>query len=272
MNKEISFQSDIKKDLRAAIENEEFFLCYQPLIDIKTEKMVCMEALIRWKHPGKGIISPMDFIPLAEETRLIIPLGEWVLQNACRQLKGWHDMGYIGYSLSVNVSIIQLQQSNFAEVVSRILAETGLLPEYLELEITESIIMESIHTVARNLERLMEQGVVISIDDFGTGYCSLKYLQKLAISSLKIDRTFIHNIKVDVNRAIIDTVISLGHKMNLEIIAEGVETEEQYDYLKRKGCDKVQGYYFSKPLLPEELIEVLKADIGGGAHIESIDC
>lgn len=259
MIKAINLRSDIKKDLRAAIENGELFLCYQPLIDIKTEKTVCMEALIRWKHPRKGIISPMEFIPIAEETRLIVPIGEWVLKNACRQLKEWHAMGYTDSGLSVNVSAIQLQQPDFAEVVCRILEESGILPKYLDLEITESIFIQSTHTVTKNLNCLKKQGVEISIDDFGTGYCCFEYLQKLAITNLKIDRAFVCNIKVGVNKAIIDAVISLGHKINIEIIAEGVETKEQYDYLKKEGCDKVQGYYFSKPLLPEDTIKFLEA-------------
>lgn len=259
MSRAINLRSDIKKDLGTAIKNGEFFLCYQPLVDTSTKKAICLEALIRWKHPRKGIISPMEFIPIAEDTKLIVPIGEWVLSNACKQLKEWHAMGYTGCTISVNVSIIQLQQPDFAEIVCRILAETGLLPENLELEITESVFMESTHLVAKNLYYLKKQGVKISIDDFGTGYCSLNYLQKLAINNLKIDRSFICNIKVDVNKAIIDAVISLGHKINIEITAEGVETKEQYDYLKKKGCDKVQGYYFSKPLLPEEIIKFLEA-------------
>jgi diguanylate cyclase (GGDEF)-like protein len=241
MINEISLRNDIKKDLRTAIVNGELFLCYQPLINIETKKMVCIEALLRWKHPRKGIINPMEFIPIAEETRLIIPIGEWVLKTACSQLKGWHDMGYTDCSLTVNVSVIQLQQPDFAENVSKILEETGLSPEYLDLEITESVCMKSTHIVAMNLNCLKKQGVRISIDDFGTGFCCLEYLQKFAINNLKIDRTFICDIKADVNKAIIDAVISLGHKINMEIIAEGVETKEQYDYLKKKGCDK--GFY-----------------------------
>jgi EAL domain-containing protein (putative c-di-GMP-specific phosphodiesterase class I) len=258
MNGEMRLCSNMKRDLRNAIENEEFFLCYQPLIDIRIKKVVCMEALIRWKHPRKGIISPMEFIPIAEETGLILPIGQWVLKTACSQLKEWHDMGYNNFGLSVNVSVIQLQQPDFAETVSRIIAENRLLPEYLELEITESAFMESARTVARNLNSLRKRGIKVSIDDFGTGYNSLKYIQKLAVNSLKIDKTFVYNIKDDINKVIIDAIISLAHKINAEITAEGVETKEQYEYLKKKGCNKIQGYYFSKPLLPEEAAEFLK--------------
>lgn len=257
LSMEADLRIDIKKGLRAAIANEEFFLCYQPLIDTKTKNIVCLEALIRWKHPKRGIISPMEFIHVAEETGLIVPIGEWVLQTACRQLKEWNSLGHRDYCISINVSIIQLQQPGFAEVVSRVLEETGILPEYLEIEITESALIESSHIVVNNLDCLKNQGVKITIDDFGTGYSCLEYLQMLSVNSLKIDKKFISNIKVDINKAIVDAVISLGHKLNMEITAEGVETQEQYHYLKDKKCDKVQGYYFSKPLLPEKLIEVL---------------
>lgn len=249
---------DIETELNNAIVNGEMFLCYQPLIDAKTKKMVGMEALIRWKHPRMGMIRPLEFIPIAEETGLIIPIGEWVLQNACRQFKKWQNMGYTDCGLSVNVSAIQLQQPGFAEIVSRIVNENGILPKFIELEITESIFLGSSPDVSINLNALSEQGFKISIDDFGTGYNSLKNLQEVLISTMKIDRTFICDIKADINKVIIDSVIYLGHSINAEITAEGVETEEQYEYLKKKGCDKIQGYYFSKPLLPEEVIKLLE--------------
>lgn len=260
MDRKISLQNDIKKDLKAALAMEQFFLCYQPLIDVQTKKMIWMEALIRWRHPEKGIINPIEFISIAEKTGLIVPVGEWVLENACKQLKAWHKAGYSQYGLSVNVSAIQLQQIGFANAVIKILKENDLQPEYLELEITESVFIKSIHTVFKNLSELRNLGVKVSIDDFGTGYNSLKYLQKLIINSIKIDRVFISNIKADINKVIIDSVISLGHKINAEITAEGVETKEQYEYLKRKGCDKIQGYYFSKPLLPKEVIKLMEVN------------
>lgn len=255
---EISLHNDIKKDLIMALEKEEFFLCYQPIIDSRTKNVVSLEALIRWNHPKKGIISPGEFILIAEKTGLIMPIGEWVLKTSCNQLKKWHDIGYSNYGLSVNISAIQLQQNNFADVVSRVLFETGLLPRYLELEITESAFLETNGATAMNLVNLSKQGVRISIDDFGTGYNSLKYLQNMTVDSLKIDRTFIFNIKAHINKVIIDTIVLLGHRINAEVIAEGVELEEQYEYLKSIGCDKIQGYYFSKPLLPEEVIVFLK--------------
>ncbi len=252
---------NIKNDLRTAIAENEFFLCYQPLIDTKSKRMVWMEALIRWKHPRKGIINPLDFIPIAEETGLIVPIGEWVLKNSCRQLKKWHTKSYTGYGISVNVSAIQLQQPGFSELVGSILNENGLIPENLEIEITESVLIESSHVVTKNLTQLSEQGVKITLDDFGTGYNSLKYIQEFLIDGIKIDKIFISNIKADVNKIIIDTLISLGKKINAEVTAEGVETKEQYEYLKSQGCDKIQGYYFSKPLLPEELIVFMNVGV-----------
>lgn len=257
---EKNLQGSIKKDLRTAMENDEFFLCYQPLIDIKTKKTVCVEALIRWKHPRRGILNPMEFIPVAEETRLIIPIGQWVLKNACRQLVQWHEMGYTNCCLSINVSAIQLQQPDFAAVVNKILVDTGLSPKYLEIEITESVFIESFHTVTMNLNYLKQQGIKIAIDDFGTGYCCMGYIKDFAINSLKIDKSFIFNIGTSESKAkaIVDAIIALGHKLNIEITAEGVEGKKQYDYLKNKGCDKIQGYYFSKPLLPREAVEAIK--------------
>lgn len=261
MTGETSLHNYVRKDLGNAISNGELFICYQPMIDVKTKRTVWMEALLRWKHPIKGVINPAEFIPVAEETRLIIPIGRWVLQNACMQLKKWYEMGCTGFGLAVNVSAIQLQQPDFAEVVERILTENKLLPKCLELEITESEFIGSHHTAAWNLNLLRSKGVKISIDDFGTGYNSLKYVQKLTIDSIKIDRMFISDIKADINKAIIDMIILLGHKVNAQVTAEGVETREQYEYLKRQGCDKIQGYYFSKPLLQEDVIKFLKINI-----------
>lgn len=258
MQKKNYAYDNMKYDLEAAIAGNEFFLCYQPLVDAKTKKMVWMEALIRWKHPRKGIISPSDFIPIAEETGLIVPIGEWVLENACRQLREWYMKSNTGYGVSVNVSAIQLRQPGFSDFVGNILKEYGLMPENLEIEITESVLIESSHTVVSNLTQLSEQGIKITLDDFGTGYNSFGYIQKLLIDGIKIDRTFICNIKADINKIIIDTVISLGHKINAEVTAEGVETKEQYEYLQGKGCDKIQGYYFSQPLLPIDLMNYMK--------------
>jgi EAL domain-containing protein (putative c-di-GMP-specific phosphodiesterase class I) len=251
---------NIKNELNKVIENDELFLCYQPLINAKTNRMEGMEALVRWRHPQKGIISPMDFIPIAEETKHIIAIGEWVLRKACVQMRKWLDLGYKKYGISVNISAIQLRQADFSEVVTSILNEAGLHPEYLILEITETVCMESSNMVTRNLMRLKQKGVMISIDDFGTGYNTLNYLQTIEISHLKIDKTFVNNYESNVNQAIIEMIIGLGHRINAKIIAEGVETKEQYDYLKKMECDTIQGYFFSEPLLAEEMMEFLKKD------------
>lgn len=252
---ELKLFDDIENDLKNAIEREEFFLCYQPIFDAKTKNMVSMEVLIRWKHPILGVISPMEFIPIAEKTNLIIPIGEWVIDTACRQLEIWQKLGLSHSSISVNISAIQLQQRNFAESIKEILDKIRFNPEYLELEITEGFILYSYDIVKSNIIRLRELGVKIAIDDFGTGYNCFSNIQNFAIDILKIDRTFTLNIKSHVSSAIIDAIITLGHQINAKITAEGVEKEEQYEYLKKKGCDMVQGYYFSKPLLPEEVLE-----------------
>ncbi|GEA32768.1 sensor domain-containing protein [Clostridium diolis] len=257
---EINLRNNIRSDLKDAIGNGELFLCYQPLIDARTKRVVRLEALIRWKHLKRGIISPADFIPVAEGTKLIIPIGEWVLNNAFKQLKEWYELGFKGFRLSVNASVVQLQKPEFAEVVSKILAEKGIFAKCIELEITESVLMDSVYNLSNNLNLLREQGVKISIDDFGTGYNSLKYIQKFGVDCIKIDRTFVSNVNDDINKKIINHIISLGHSINAEIIAEGVETKEQYEYLKEQGCDIIQGYYFSKPLLPEEVTKFLRAN------------
>jgi len=249
--------NQIYENLNFALNNDEFFLCYQPIIDTLTNKPLWFEALIRWDRPSIGIINPMTFIPVCEETRLIIPIGMWVLKTACTQLKKWHKLGYTKCGISVNVSPVQLQQHNFAEVVCNLLDDANLSHSYLFLEITESVHMETDYNVVRNLTYLKKQGIKISIDDFGTGYNCLQYLQDFIFSILKIDVSFIKNLENDVSKVIVDSIISLGHKLEAEIIAEGIETEAQYEYLKNRECDMLQGYYFSKPITAEEMLVFL---------------
>jgi len=193
-------------------------------------------------------------------TGLIIPIGEWVLKTASKQLEDWYKLGITDCTLAINASVAQLQKPNFAKVVSKILLEIELSPKSIELEITESVLVELTHNISKNLSFLNKKGVKVSIDDFGTGYNSLKYIQKFPVDSIKIDRIFVSDIKSNVNKIIINSIISLGHKLNKIVIAEGVETKEQYEYLKELGCDIIQGYYFSKPLLPEEAVEYLRAN------------
>ena len=250
-------KNEIYNNLSLALNNGEFFLCYQPIIDALTNKPLWFEALIRWDRPSIGIISPMSFIPVCEETRLIIPIGMWVLKSACSQLKTWHKLGFTKCGISVNVSPVQLQQHDFAEVVCNLLDDTDLSSSYLLLEIIESVQLEKDYNVIRNLTCLKKQGIKISIDDFGTGYNCLQYLQNFVFSSLKIDVSFIKNLENDVSKVIVDSIISLGHKLEAKIIAEGIETKAQYEYLKNKECDMLQGYYFSKPITAEEMLVFL---------------
>jgi EAL domain-containing protein (putative c-di-GMP-specific phosphodiesterase class I) len=209
--------------------------------------------LIRWEHPKKGLVYPAEFIPLVEETGLIIPIGEWVLRTACLQNKFWQEAGLSPIIMSVNLSVRQLNQPNLVETVQLVLKETELAPEYLELEITESMMMDIHHLpIVRELKRL---GIHISLDDFGTGYSSLHYLKEFPISKIKIDQTFVRNCTVDSNDAtIVKTIIGMAHQLKLEVIAEGVETKEQLIFLQQNLCNKGQGYLFTKPLLPEELV------------------
>lgn len=245
----------MESGLRKAIDNNELVVFYQPLIDLENNKLIGMEALLRWRHPEKGMISPGDFIPLAEETGLIEPIGEWVLRAACAQNKQWQDAGYPPVKVSVNMSARQFSKKNIAEMIGDILEETGLSPEHLGIEITESVIMQDVKSTISKLKQLHKMGVSLSIDDFGTGYSSLSYLKLFPIDNLKIDRSFVFNITSDsTDAAIAASVILLAHSMNLKVVAEGVETEEQLEVLRQQGCDYVQGFLFSRPLAAEEFV------------------
>lgn len=245
-------------ELQYAFEQKQFTLFYQPKLSLTTGKIVGVEALIRWNHPKKGMISPGEFIPITEETGLIIPIGEWTIREACRQNKAWQKEGHPPMLMSVNLSVRQLHQPDFVEVVRQVLVETELAASYLELEITESMLMdhEKSIPVLRDLKKL---GVQISLDDFGTGYSSLHYFKNIPIDRLKIDQSFVRNCSVDTNDAtIVKTIIAMAHQLKLEVIAEGVEIKEHLLFLQRNVCDEAQGYLFSKPLPPEELICIIK--------------
>ncbi|RSL33957.1 bifunctional diguanylate cyclase/phosphodiesterase [Salibacterium salarium] len=242
--------SDLKTEnlLRKALDRGEFVLHYQPQMDARHNTISGVEALIRWNNPQLGMVPPGEFIAIAEETGLIVPIGEWVLRTACQQNKKWQDMGLPSMVMSVNLSIWQFYQTDFVEKVSAILDETGLNPKYLELEITESMAMNG-DTATIVLQELKKLGVKIAIDDFGTGYSSLSYLKQFPIDHLKIDKSFINDISHEAgDQDIITTIIALGHNLKLKVIAEGVETKEQLDFLKQYQCDVIQGYYFSKPI------------------------
>ncbi|HEX7762192.1 MAG TPA: EAL domain-containing protein [Cellvibrio sp.] len=244
----------LENDLRRAIEQQQLTLYYQPQVDLKTGEMTGVEALVRWQHPERGIVSPAHFIPLAEETGLIVPIGEWVLREACRQQKLWLDAGkYIG-KIAVNLSPRQFRQKNFPGKVESILAEIGLAAKYLELEITESCAMEHAGETINQLNQLNQMGMYLAIDDFGTGYSSLAYLQRFPVQKLKIDRSFIHDIHDDANyAAIAKSIIGLAHNMQMRVIAEGVENEGQAEWLRTHGCDQAQGFFYAKPMTAKQL-------------------
>jgi len=242
----------LENDLYRAIEKEELFIHYQPQIDYSTQEIVGVEALLRWKHPEYGLIPPDRFIPLAEETGLIVQIGEWVLRNSCKQLKDWHEKGLHLPSLSVNLSVHQFEQTDLFASITGILQEIELAPEYLELELTENLIVKNTKLTVETMKALKDFGIKIAIDDFGTGYSSLGYLKNLPISKLKIDKSFVDEMLVD-DAAITNTIITLAKNLNLEVIAEGVETKEQADYLLKQDCKLMQGYYFSRPLAPNAI-------------------
>lgn len=259
MNTRIVKKLNLENSLRYAIKHREFSVFYQPLVDITTGDIVGVEALVRWFRPGGESIPPMDFIPVAESTGLIVPIGEFVLRTACAQNKAWQDAGYPPVRVSVNLSARQFQQPNLDESIKQILDETGLAPQWLSIEITESVAIQDLDLTIKMVERLKTMGIEVSLDDFGTGYSSLNYLKKLPIDTLKIDKSFIHDIAVDSREiTIINAVILLAHSMELKVVAEGVETTEQLGFLKDQECDRAQGYYFSKPLPPLELEKIMK--------------
>ncbi|MDI3547347.1 MAG: hypothetical protein PWR10_999 [Halanaerobiales bacterium] len=262
MNVKASERLVLENSLRYALEREEFVVYYQPQVSISTGKIIGMEALIRWQHPEWGLLSPAEFIPLAEETGLIIPIGEWVLRTACAQNKAWQEAGYPPVHVAVNLSARQFQQQNLVETVTRVLKETGLEPHYLELEITESIAMQNADFTIVMLRHLEEMGIHISIDDFGTGYSSLSYLKHFPLDTLKIDQSFVRDLTIDPNnKAIVIAIIAMAHSLKFKVIAEGVETQEQLAFLKQQQCDGIQGYLFSKPLPAEAFEKILMRDV-----------
>jgi len=262
MNARAMDRLTLESGLRRALERNEFILYYQPKVNLASGEIAGMEALLRWQPPGQKMVSPADFIPIAEETGLIVPIGEWVLRTACAQNKAWQDAGMTAYRIAVNLSARQFKQ-DIVEMVSRALQETGCSASGLELEITESTIMENPVTAVVTLQILSDMGVHIAIDDFGTGYSSLSYLKRFPIDSLKIDQSFVRDITSDADDAAIATaVIALAHSMKLLVIAEGVETAEQLEFLRGQRCDQMQGYYFSRPLPAEQIEKLLREGRG----------
>ncbi|MCU9612468.1 EAL domain-containing protein [Caldibacillus lycopersici] len=259
MNDQIKYRFELENYLRRAIEKNELFLMYQPLVSLQSGKLIGSEALVRWMHPKLGLIPPLEFIPIAEETGLINDIGKWVLIEACKQQKKWVEEGLGELFISVNVSAYQFQHSDFIANVKNALAISGVKPTYLHLELTESGMLKNINHSIEIMKSIQELGVKVSIDDFGTGYSSLSYLKNLPINTLKIDRSFIHNLHLEsVDRSIVKAIITMGNGLSVKVVAEGVETLEQIEELKNLNCDYAQGYYIEKPVDQVAFAEVLK--------------
>ncbi|MBI3593615.1 MAG: EAL domain-containing protein [Nitrospirae bacterium] len=267
MSKDSSNKLELENQLRYAIERKEFILHYQPFVDLKTDKIVGAEALIRWNHPTLGMVPPGKFISLAEETGLIVQIGEWVLKTACEQNKAWQNMGLPPIRVAINLSARQFQRTGIVEMIKKSIQESGLSPRHLELELTESILMQKTDEMVSTLGELHQMGIHISLDDFGTGYSSLSYIKKFPIDTLKIDQSFVRDVITNKDDAALSTaIIAMAHSLNLKVIAEAVETAEQLEFFRSHGCNEIQGYYISPPLPPE----VFKAFLHEKSLIKSI--
>jgi diguanylate cyclase (GGDEF)-like protein/PAS domain S-box-containing protein len=262
MNVRAVERQSIEENLRRALERQEFALHFQPKINLKTGKISGAEALIRWTHPVRGPVSPAQFIPVAEDCGLILPIGQWVLREACKQARAWVEAGLPLATMAVNISSMEFRDENFLQSVFTTLSETGLDPRSLELELTESVLMKRAESAASVLKTLREKGVQIAVDDFGTGYSSLSYLRKFPIDALKIDQSFVRQITTTPDdTSIVTAVISMGRSLKLRVVAEGVETHEELVFLQARLCDEAQGYYFSRPVLPQQFAKLLKNGI-----------
>ncbi|PHR53941.1 MAG: GGDEF domain-containing protein [Arcobacter sp.] len=259
IGRQVLLNAKLDMSLRKAIENKEFFVLYQPQINISTGCIVGAEALLRWDNPNEGVVSPLDFIPIAEEKGHIIDIGKYVLEEACKDMKSWLDKGYPLNNISVNLSVKEIRQESFIQGVKDILKSTGLDASYLEFEVTETIIMKEAEYAFKTLNKLRTLGITLSIDDFGTGYSSLAYLKKLPINKIKIDKSFIDDIaRNESDVEITKAIIAMSHSLRLNVLAEGVETAAQLQVLKELNCEKYQGYYFSKPISADQFQVLLE--------------
>jgi diguanylate cyclase (GGDEF)-like protein len=272
MNDALTARLEMESALRKAIAGDELMLYYQPQVDAHTREIVATEALIRWRRPELGIVMPGQFIPLAEETGLIVPLGEWVLREACRQNKAWQDAGIATVPVAVNISNRQFADDGLKDKVEQVLEDTGLESGYLDIELTETSIMEAPEKASRMLAELKALGVQISMDDFGTGYSSLSALRRLPIDCLKIDQSFVRDITPEADdAAIVNTIIVMGKSLNLRVLAEGVEEEDEFTFLREHGCDRIQGYLVSQPVPSAEMEVLFRAGRQSAAAAEKPD-
>lgn len=256
INEKMPKQFELENDLHDALKKNQLLVYYQPLVDLKTGQISGMEALIRWPHPVHGFISPMQFIPVAEENGLILPIGEWVLYQACTQTRLWHEMGFTSLKVAVNLSAKQIREKNLLDVIGHVLKETNFDPHFLELELTETSILDE--TLIPMIKEFKQMGLSLAVDDFGTGYSGLSYLKRFSIDKLKIDQSFIRDIpKSNDSMTIVSAIIAMAKELKIRTLAEGVETEEQLNFLASKGCDFIQGYYYSKPLEVSRFTELL---------------
>ena len=277
MNVRAVERQSIEESLRRALERNEIALHYQPKINLKTGAITGAEALIRWTHPTRGVVPPAQFVPVAEDCGLILPLGAWVLREACAQARVWNDAGLPSTTMAVNVSAMEFRGENFLESLFAVLEDTGLDPACLELELTESVLMKRAESAASILRTLRERGVQIALDDFGTGYSSLSYLRKFPVDSLKIDQSFVRQISTaGDDTTIVTAVIGMGRSLKLRVVAEGVETQGELAFLRDHGCDEAQGYYFSRPVPPQQFARLLKAGVeqriavAGGSYLPKL--
>jgi len=267
MNLKSVQRQSLEASLRFALEREEFLLDYQPKVNLETGEITGVEALIRWQQPDRGLVPPAQFVPVAEDCGLIIPIGRWVMREACRQARAWQVAGLPPMPIAVNVSAVEFRDKGFVEGVRKILSETGLPAQYLELELTEGVLMKDAESAASVLLELKAMGIHLAVDDFGTGYSSLSYLRKFPIDALKIDQSFIHqNSTTPDDSTIVSAVIAMGRSLKLRVVAEGVETLEQLMFLRALQCDEAQGFYFGRPVPAAQFAESLRKGAAAFVH------